>query len=83
MLSHEDYYNMKYILKDKKITLKYISGTWVHWFFDINEHREEIIELPWEYLDNRLEKRLKSLPGEEIIDIPHRMMYNCNRWKEM
>ena len=27
MLSHEDYYNMKYILKDKKITLKYISGT--------------------------------------------------------
>ena len=44
MLSHEDYYNMKYILKDKKITLKYISGTWVHWFFAINEHREEIEE---------------------------------------
>ena len=42
MLSHEDYYNMKYILKDKKTTLKYISGTWVHWFFAINEHREKI-----------------------------------------
>ena len=27
MLSHEDYYNMKYILKDKKITREYISGT--------------------------------------------------------
>ena len=44
MLSHEDYYNMKYILKDKKITLKYISGTWVPWFFAINEQREEIEE---------------------------------------
>ena len=31
-------------LKDIKNTLKYISGTWVHWFFDINEHREEIEE---------------------------------------
>ena len=44
MLSHEDYYNMKYILKDKKITREYISGTWVHWFFAINEHREDIEE---------------------------------------
>ena len=44
MLSHEDYYNMKNIIKDIKNTLKYISGKWVHWFFAINEHREEIEE---------------------------------------
>ena len=65
MLSHEDYYNMKYILKDKKITLKYISGTWVHWFFAINEHREEIEE----ELEKRLEKGLKFYSTEKSVQL--------------
>ena len=58
--------------------------------FAIKEHREDIEEeiivylenigrTSGEYLENRLEKRLKSLPGEDIIDIPRRMRYNCNR----
>ena len=63
MLSHEDYYNMKYILKDKKQLLNIYQ---VHGFID---------SLP----SMNIEKRLKSLPGEDIIDIPRRMMYNCNR----
>ena len=48
MLSHEDYYNMKYILKDKKILLNIYP---VHEFID---------SLP----SMNIEKRLKSLPGE-------------------
>ena len=58
--------------------------------FAIKEHREDIEEeiraylenigrTSGEYMENRLEKRLKSLPGEDIIDTPRRMMYNCNR----
>ena len=66
MLSHEDYYNMKYILKDKKILLNIYP---VHEFID---------SLPSMNREKRLKKRLKSLPGEDIIDIPRRMMYNCN-----
>ena len=62
MLSHEVSYNMKYILKDKKILLNIYK---VHEFLD---------SLP----SRNIEKRLKSLPGEDIIEIPHRMMYNCN-----
>ena len=39
-----------------------MSGTWVHWFFAINEHREEIEE----ELKKRLKKRSDKIPGEEI-----------------
>ena len=39
---------------------------------------ENIGRTPGEYLENRLEKRLKSLHGEDIIEIPRRMRYNCN-----
>ena len=78
MLSHEDYYNMKYILKDKKITLKYISGTWVHWFFAINEHREEIEripgELPWEIPVEKIEK----IQGEDTLREYNENLQNAN-----
>ena len=70
MLSHEDYYNMKYILKDKKILLNIYQ---VHEFID---------SLPSMNIEKRLKKRLEStgrIPGEDIIDIPRRMRYNCNR----
>ena len=63
MLSHEDYYNMKYILKDKKILLN---------IYQVNEFIDSLPSM-------NIEKRLKSLPGEDIIDIPRRMRYNCNR----
>ena len=47
MLSHEDYYNMKYILKDKKITLKYIYK--VHEFIDSlpSMNREKRLKKNW------------------------------------
>ena len=48
MLSHEDYYNMKYILKDKKITLNIYQ---VHEFID---------SLPSMNIEKRLKKRLES-----------------------
>ena len=48
MLSHEDYYNMKYILKDKKILLNIYQ---VHEFID---------SLPSMNRDKRLKKRLES-----------------------
>ena len=67
MLSHEDYYNMKYILKDKKILLNIYQ---VHEFID---------SFPSMNREKRLKNRLKSLPVEDIIDTPRRMMYNCNR----
>ena len=44
MLSHEDYYNMKYILKDKKITLNIYQ---VHEFID---------SLPSMNIEKRLKK---------------------------
>ena len=50
MLSHEDYYNMKYILKDKKQLLNIYQ---VHEFID---------SLP----SMNIDKRLKKIPGEEI-----------------
>ena len=46
MLSHEDYYNMKYILKDKKILLNIYQ---VHEFID---------SLPSMNIEKRLKKRL-------------------------
>ena len=86
MLSHEDYYNMKYILKDKKILLNIYQ---VHEFIDslpsmnIEKILKKRLESTWrisgEHREKRLKKRLKSLPGEDIIDIPRRMRYNCNR----
>ena len=58
MLSHEDYYNMKYILKDIKNNY-YIYQ--VHEFID---------SLPSMNIEKRLKKRLKKrsdkIPGEEI-----------------
>ena len=47
MLSHEDYYNMKYILKDKKITLNIYQ---VHEFID---------SLPSMNREKRLKKGLR------------------------
>lgn len=48
MLSHEDYYNMKYILKDKKILLNIYQ---VHEFID---------SLPSMNIEKILKKRLES-----------------------
>ena len=51
MLSHEDYYNMKYILKDKKILLNIYQ---VHEFID---------SLP----SMNIEKRLKKIDNILLI----------------
>ena len=48
MLSHEDYCNMKYILKDKKI------------FLNIYQVHEFIDSLPSMNREKRLKKRLES-----------------------
>ena len=42
--------------------------------FAINEHREEIEEEIRVYRENT-----GRTSGEDIIDTPRRMMYNCNR----
>ena len=59
----------------EKILKKRLESTWRI----SGEYRENIGRTSGEHLENRLEKRLKSLPGEDIIDIPRRMMYDSNR----